>query len=296
MNRAAKFLLISLAGALVTPLSLAKDDKDLSVTVTPLKGALYMLKGRGGNVVASLGDDGTLIIDDDYPQYADAYEKALLNLGMKGAPRFVLNTHWHGDHTGSNNYWGERGAAIIAHNNVLQRMSTRQEMKAIGRVVEASPRAALPVVTFEQSLVLHFNKDDIEMQHYPRGHTDGDSIIFFSRENVVHMGDHFFNDSFPFVDLGSGGNVKSYAANVKVILDRIDDDTVVVPGHGPLANKADLIRFHDMIVTTSAFVESQLAKGMSKEAIVEQGLGDEWASWGKGFINEAAWISFIAAS
>ena len=296
MNKVAKFILVSLAGAFVTPLSLAKDNNDLSVTVTPLKGALFMLKGRGGNVVASVGEDGTLIIDDDYPQYAPAYEKALLNLGMKGAPRFVLNTHWHGDHTGSNNYWGERGAAIIAHNNVLQRMSSRQEMKAIGQVVEASPRAALPVVTFEQSLVLHFNKDDIEMQHYPRGHTDGDSIIFFSEENVVHMGDHFFNGAFPFVDLGSGGNVQSYAANVKLVLDRIGDDTIVVPGHGALANKADLARFHSMIETTSALVQSRLAKGMSKEAIIEQGLGDEWASWGNGFIDEAKWISFIAAS
>jgi len=294
-KKAANIFLIALVGVLLAPLAQANDEKDLSVSVTPLKGPLYMLKGRGGNVVASVGTDGTLIIDDDYPHYAPAYEKALLALGMEGAPRFVLNTHWHGDHTGSNNFWGERGAAIIAHNNVLQRMSIRQEMKAIDRVVEASPRAALPVVTFEQSLALHFNGDDIEIQHYPRGHTDGDSVLFFSKENVVHMGDHFFNGSFPFVDIGSGGNVKSYAANVKSILDRIDDKTIVVPGHGALANKADLVRFHTMIVSTSTVVESRLAKGMTKEAIVEQGLGDEWASWGKGFINEAAWISFIAA-
>jgi len=280
---------------LISAYTLAGANEEVAVSVTPLKGALYMLHGRGGNVVASVGSDGTLIIDDDYPQFAGAYDKALVKLGMKGAPRYVLNTPWHGDHTGSNNYWGERGSSIIAHSNVLKRMSTRQEMKAIARVVEPSPRAALPVVTFEKGLALHFNGDDIEMQHFPAGHTDGDSIIFFSKENVVHMGDHFFKDRFPFVDIGSGGNVKSYAANVQAVLGRIDDHTVVVPGHGALANKADLVRFHNMIVTTSAAVKSRLSEGMSQEAIVEQGLGEKWRSWGTGFISEAAWVSFIAS-
>lgn len=278
-----------------SPVQAQGDEPEPAVSVTPLKGPLYMLQGRGGNVVASVGKDGVLIIDDDYPEYASSYEQALLGLGMKSvAPRFVLNTHWHGDHTGSNGYWGKRGAVIIAHDNVLQRMSTRQEVKAIGLVAEPSPRAALPVVTFEQSLALHFNGDDIEVQHYPGGHTDGDSIVFFARENVVHMGDHFFNGAFPFVDLSTGGNVQKYAANVKVVLARIDDDTIVVPGHGPLASRADLAGFHSMIVETSKLVKSRLAEGMSVKDITSQGLGEKWVSWGQGFINEAAWISFIA--
>ncbi len=288
----------ALTGVLAIVPAVAEDgEQELSVSVTHLKGALHMLRGRGGNVVASVGDDGVLIIDDDYPEYGLSFEQALLGLGMKSAaPRFILNTHWHKDHSGSNGYWGERGAVIIAHNNVLKRMSTRQEIKALGLVMEPSPRVALPVVTFETGLALHFNGDDIEVQHFPRGHTDGDSIVFFNKENTVHMGDHFFNGAFPFVDLGSGGNVKSYAANVKVVLGRIDDDTMVVPGHGVLANKADLLRFHNMIIETSALVESRLDQGMSVKEITDQGLGEQWASWGKGFITEASWIAFIAGS
>ncbi|MBT4520731.1 MAG: MBL fold metallo-hydrolase, partial [Halieaceae bacterium] len=211
-------------------------------------------------------------------------------------PRYLINTHWHGDHTGGNKFWGERGVVIIAHDKVRARMSTRQEMPALGRVVEASPSAALPVVTFEDSLALHFNDEDIEIQHYRAGHTDGDSVIFFSKANVVHMGDHFFNNAFPFVDVGSGGNVFNYSANVKEVLDRVDNATVIVPGHGKVASKADLQHYYKMLVTTSNEVKSRIEQGQSVEAIVAQGLGEEWASWGQGFINEARWISFIAAS
>jgi len=290
------FLLVQ-GGLLTTAPALAQQSaQELSVSVAHLKGPLHMLRGRGGNVVASVGSDGLLIIDDDYPEYATAYQQALSGISPDAAtPRFVLNTHWHGDHTGNNNYWGERGAVIIGHKNVLLRMSARQEIKALGMVVEPSPRSALPVVTFDSGLALHFNGDDLEVQHYPSGHTDGDSVVFFSGQNVVHMGDHFFNDAFPFVDIDSGGSVKGYADNIQAILNRIDDQTIVVPGHGVLANKADLVRFHKMIVSTSELVLAKLASGMTVEAITEQGLGDQWAIWETGFISEAKWISFIAA-
>lgn len=267
-----------------------------TVSSTPIKGSLHLLQGKGGNVLASVGEDGILIIDDDYTEYAAAYHQALQALaGSEGLPRFVINTHWHSDHVGGNAYWGERGAVILAHTNVYQRMSTRQEMKLFDRVVEPSPAPALPVVTYGDALALHFNGDQLEVQHYPRGHTDGDSIVFFIEENVVHMGDHYFKDRFPFVDIGSGGNVKQYTANVASVLNRIDDATVIVPGHGAtLATRADLARYLQMLETTTALVESKLEQGMATTAIAEQGLGDEWQSWGEGFIKEAAWISFIA--
>jgi cyclase len=297
MNKVASLALAAGFTVLVlTPFSSAAEEQP-SVSVTPLKGPLHLMQGRGGNVVVSIGDDGVLLVDDDYAPYAPAYQQAIAKLTESDIePRFVLNTHWHGDHTGSNAFWGERGAVIMAHTNVRRRMSTRQEMKALDRVVEPGPKVALPVVTYGDSLAVHFNGDDIEVQYYPRGHTDGDSVVFYSRENVVHMGDLFFKDAFPFVDIGSGGDVFGYAANVKALLARVDDSTLIVPGHGSLANKADLARFHQMLITTSAIVKSALEQDMAVEAIINRGLGEEWASWGKGFIDESMWIRTIAAS
>jgi glyoxylase-like metal-dependent hydrolase (beta-lactamase superfamily II) len=290
----AGIILLAMSGA-----TLAQGQAS-AVTVSHLKGPLQLLVGpggSGGNVVASVGEDGILLVDDNYPQHVPAFRQALAALDAAGRqPRFVLNTHWHGDHTGGNVFWAEQGAVLLAHSNVRQRMSTRQDMKALGQVVEPSPKAALPVITYGDSLALHFNGDDIEVQHYRAGHTDGDSVVFYSRQNVVHMGDLFFKDAFPFVDIGSGGNVFSYRANVETILARIDNDTLVVPGHGGLANRADLVRYHRMLVTTSTAVKEALAQGMTLAEITEQGLGEEWASWGGGFIKETTWISFIAAS
>lgn len=291
-------LIISFTLVLIPPAEPARADADTpTVTSALIKGNLHLLQGKGGNVVASVGNDGILIIDDDYAEYASAYHKVLKSIsGSEGLPRFVVNTHWHSDHVGGNAYWGERGAVIVAHNNVYQRMSTRQEMKAFNRIVEPSPRPALPVVTYGDSLALHFNGDDVEVQHFARGHTDGDSVVFFSAENVVHLGDHYFKDSFPFVDIGSGGNVISYTANVAEVLARVNDSTVIVPGHGDLATKADLERYLNMLLTTTEQVKSSLAEGLTVDEIAARGLGKEWDSWGRGFIKAPAWIDFIAGS
>jgi glyoxylase-like metal-dependent hydrolase (beta-lactamase superfamily II) len=273
------------------------DSEKPQVSTTALKGPLHMLQGRGGNVVASVGQDGILLVDDDYAEYAPAYREALDALGKSGTePRIVLNTHWHGDHTGSNGFWGQRGALLMAHDNVRRRMSTRQEMKAFDRVVEPSPPEALPVVTYGDSLVVHFNGDDVEVQHYANAHTDGDSVVYYARENVVHMGDLYFKDRFPFVDLHSGGNVFGYIAAVEAVLARVDEDTVIVPGHGSLANRADLKGYLDMLTRTSTSVKAALEGGASADEIIEKGLGAEWESYGSGFINEESWIRFIAGS
>ncbi|GHD39313.1 MBL fold metallo-hydrolase [Halioglobus pacificus] len=295
MNKYLK-LCLALSAAVVAPLVAAQEEAP-SVSVSELKGNLHLLQGRGGNVVASVGEDGVLMIDDDYAEYAPAYHDALRELSADSSvPTFVINTHWHFDHTGANNYWGEQGALIVAHTNVRERMSTRQEMKAFNRVIEPSPKAALPVVTYGDSLALHFNGDDVEVQHFPTGHTDGDSVVFFAAENVVHMGDHYFKDRFPFVDLGSGGNVLGFAANIEAVLAKVDDQTVIVPGHGDLADRKDLERYLDMLTRTIDAVQSGIEGGMTVEQITEKGLGDEWESWGSGFIKEDAWIGFIASS
>lgn len=296
MKQLVLWLATSLAVLIVNP-ALAEEASEPDVKVTPIKGPLYLFQGRGGNVVASIGEDGVLLVDADYSEYAPAHHRAAAKLaGDDGAPRFLLNTHWHFDHTGGNNFFGERGSVIIAHENIRKRMQAGQEITALKRVIEPSPAPALPVVTYGDSVALHFNGDDVEVQHYPRGHTDGDSVVFFAAENVVHLGDHFFAGRFPFVDISSGGNVFGLIDNIAAVLARIDDQTIVVPGHGAITDKAGLAAYHRMLVTTSGQVQTALAAGSSVEDISAAGLGDEWDSWGTGFINEAAWISFIAGS
>jgi glyoxylase-like metal-dependent hydrolase (beta-lactamase superfamily II) len=271
----------------------AQDEP--TVTVTPIKDGLYLLQGRGGNVVASTGDDGVLLVDDDYSQYQPAYLQAVKHLGADGV-RFIVNTHWHGDHAGGNAAWGEAGSVIMAHDNVRLRLSTRQDIKAFNRVIEPQPPSAWPLVTFADSLALHVNGETVEVQHFPSGHTDGDSMVFFLEPNLVHTGDHYFKDRFPFVDLGSGGSVGGFIDNVSALLQRVDADTVIVPGHGGLANRADLQRYHDMLLETRAEVRAMQAEGMDLAAIQARGLDAKWDSWGSGFINAERWISFIATS
>lgn len=286
------------ASALVSALAAAEAPDAPSVSVYPLQNSLYLLQGRGGNVVASVGDDGVLLVDDDYAPLAAAYQNALDKLaGGEGVvPQFLLNTHWHGDHTGGNTYWGEQGALIVAHRNVRTRMAAGQEIKALAKVVEPAPVEALPVVTYGDAIALHVNGLDIEVQHYSAGHTDGDGVVFFSQDNVVHMGDLFFKDAFPFVDVSSGGNAVSYTENVAAVLARIDADTVIVPGHGAVADKSDLQRYHQMLTVSLDTVRDGLQAGKTVQQLIDQGLGDEWESWGKGFINEPNWIRSIAAS
>ena len=286
-----------IAVALIAVPSIAEETQEPEVKATPIKGPLYFFQGRGGNVVASIGEDGVLLVDADYNKYAPAHAARAGEIaGNDAAPRFVLNTHWHSDHTGGNNFFGEQGSVIIAHENIRQRMSTGQKIEAFDRVIEPSPKIALPVVTYGDSVALHFNGDDIEVQHYPKGHTDGDSVVFFAAENVVHMGDLVFAERFPFVDISSGGNVFGVIDNIAAVLARIDDQTVVVPGHGAITDKAGLAAYHEMLVTTSGQVTSALEQGKSLEEVTADGLGGQWESWGSGFIKEAAWISFIAGS
>ncbi|MEZ5567005.1 MAG: MBL fold metallo-hydrolase [Halioglobus sp.] len=275
---------------------LAAGADEKTVKVQALRGPLQLLQGQGGNVVASVGLDGILLIDNDYSEWGPVYEEVIAKF-TEGAllPSFVVNTHWHFDHSGNNEYWAGRGAVILAHDNVRVRMAAGQTIEALDREIAPSPPLALPMVTFADSLALHFNGDTLEVQHYPGGHTDGDSVVFYARENVVHMGDLFFKDRFPFIDLSSGGTVAGYIRNVEAVLARVDDDTLIVPGHGSLASRADLERYLGMLKSTTNAVQGALDKGMSIEEITGLTLGAKWAAWGKGFIDEPAWIATIAA-
>ncbi|TDG12745.1 MBL fold metallo-hydrolase [Seongchinamella unica] len=290
-------VLASFAMSLAASASLAEDATGKQVQVTPIKGPLYMLTGQGGRVVASVGEDGVLLVDGDYAAWSDAYSVALEAIDADAsAPRFMLNTHWHGDHTGNNGFWAEQGAVVMAHENIYRRMSTRQEMKARGTVVEPSPALALPVVTYEDSIAVRFNGDVIQAQHFPNGHTDGDSVMFFTEQNVVHVGDLFFVGAFPFVDLDSGGDVLGYIANVEQVLAMIDEDTLIVPGHGKsLMTKQDYQAWVSAIKASVSLISALLEDGMTVDEVIERGLGTAYASYGQGFIKEDFWIRTVAA-
>ncbi len=278
----------SLAGSVRAQGDLSK----IEIKAEKVAGNVYMLTGGGGNIGVSVGADGILIVDDQFAPLADKIRAALRQLGP-GPLKFVLNTHWHGDHTGGNVQFG-REAPIIAHDNVRRRLSTEQ--KVLGNNVPASPKEALPVITFNQSLSVHFNGEEIRVIHFPHGHTDGDSVIFFTASNVVHMGDHFFAGKFPFIDLDNGGNVVGFTKNVGEIITKLPAGAKIIPGHGPLSNAADLKLFHRMLVETTAIVDKQKQAGKTLEQIKAQGLPAEWKDWGTGFVNAERWIETIYRS
>ncbi len=285
---AAVFLLSSVAAVRAQ----GQDFSKVEIKVIPVAGKVSMLTGAGGNIGVSVGADGILIVDDQYAPLSDKIHAALKGLS-DGKLKFILNTHWHGDHTGGNEKFGAE-APIFAQTNVRKRMAVDQTV--FGETVPASPGGALPVVTFDDSLSIHVNGEEIQAIHFPSGHTDGDSVIFFTGSNVVHMGDEFFNGMFPFVDLGSGGSVEGLTRNVGKILDRLPADVKVIPGHGPLSDKEGLAKFHKMLVETSRVVHEQLAAGKTVEEIKAAGLPEEWKPWGQGFIKTEQWIETIAAS
>ena len=270
------------------------DWSKVEIKVHKVNGNVYMLEGAGGNIGVSVGPDGILIVDDQYAPLADKIKAALKTLG-EGKLKFVLNTHWHGDHTGSNAAFSAE-APIIAHDNVRKRMSTVQENKFFKRTTPASPKEALPVVTFGHSLSIHFNGEEIRAIHFPTGHTDGDSIIYFPSANVIHMGDHFFAGKFPFVDLDSGGTVEGFIKNVGEVIAKLPAGVKIIPGHGPLSTPDDLKLFHRMLTETTGIVRKKMADGKTLEQIKAEGLPEEWKSWGTGFIKTDIWIEIIHRS
>ena len=291
---ARRLLVAAAALALVAGAAPAQqqDFSKVEMKATHVAGGVHMLEGSGGNIGVSVGRDGILIVDDQFAPLADKIRAALQKLG-EGKLRFILNTHWHGDHTGGNAVFGPE-APIIAHANVRRRLETG--MNVPGREVPPAPREALPVVTFDQSLSIHFNDEEIRAIHFAHGHTDGDSVIVFTKSNVVHMGDHFFNGRFPFVDLASGGDVEGYTRNVEAVIKQVPADAKVIPGHGPLATVDDLKRFHRMLVETIAIVRQRMQAGKTLDQIKAEGLPEEWKSWDGGFVSTTRWLETIHAS
>jgi len=271
--------LFALAIALTTASGSAQqqDFSKVEIKVIPVARNIYMLEGSGGNIGVSAGDDGILIIDDQFAPLAEKIEAALKNLNF-GKLMFVLNTHHHGDHTGGNTAFGSKGAMIVAQSNVRIRLTSDLKLA----------KDAYPVVTFDQSAAVHFNGEEIKLIHYGPGHTDGDSIIYFTKANVVHMGDQFVG-GFPFVDFSSGGNVSGYIKTIATVLEKIPTDAKIIPGHGKLSTVEDLKKYHAMLNETVAFVQKQIADGKTLEDIKAAGLPEKYKSFG----NPGRWIEAI---
>ncbi|WP_415892070.1 MBL fold metallo-hydrolase [Neptuniibacter sp. PT8_73] len=256
---------------------------------------ISMLKGKGGNIGLLTGDQGLLMIDDDYRSMSPALQKTLQKFGGEDKLTYIINTHWHGDHTEGNHHFGHH-ATIVAHDNVRERLLTSQEVKLFNMKTEPYPEHALPSITYQQALTLYINDEEVELLHLAGGHTDGDSVVFFKKANAVHMGDLYFNGFFPFVDIQNGGNVARMAENVGKVLELIDDKTIVIPGHGPVSNKAELKTFKMMLEGTLAEVKAMQDKGMNLGQMQLKGLSPKWQSWTTGFLSTSVWIGILHSS
>lgn len=286
----------SLLCALLAALPLAAPAQDFSkveVRVEKLSPTTYMLSGAGGNLALSVGEDAVFLVDDEYAPLTQRVQAAIAKLSRQPV-KFVLNTHWHFDHTGGNENLGKAGAVIVAHDNVRKRMSTDQVIAFLGMPIKPSPKAALPSVTFTNDVSFHLNGDEVHVFHVPNAHTDGDAIVHFKSSKVIHLGDVFFNRLYPFIDASSGGSVDGVLAAVDRTLALADDGTRLIPGHGPLATKADLRQYREMLATISGRIKAQLREGKTLQDIVASKPSAEFdAVWGKGFIGPDRFVEML---
>ena len=262
--------------------ALAQNYDSVQVRSQHLAGGVHMLTGAGGNIGLVVGDDAVFVVDD---QFAPLTPKILAAIrAITPAPvKFVLNTHWHFDHTGGNENIGKVGALIVAHDNVRRRMSTEQFIEALNRREPASPRAALPVVTFTDGVTFHLNGDSVVAFHVPPAHTDGDAVVFFTRANVVHMGDLFVSAGFPFVDRSSGGSIDGVIGAAAKVLGMTSAQTKVIPGHGPLADRTRLQAYHDMLVTMRDRMRREVAARRTIEQVLASNISAEYdTEWRSG--------------
>jgi cyclase len=281
-------LCIATAGAQPAP-----DYSKAEVKSEKLTDNLYMLTSSGviaGNVALLVGPNGALLVDDQFTPLVPKITAAVA--AVTNAPvRFVLNTHWHDDHTGGNAPLGKAGAVIIAHDNTFKRVSTEQFIDLFNARIPAKPPEAWPLVTFADSVSLHLNGEDIEAVHVANAHTDSDAIVYFKKANVVHTGDVFLGPAYPFIDTGSGGSIDGVIAAAATVLARIDDNTRIIPGHAPMQKKQELAAWRGMLITVRGRVAEAIRAGQTQEQVVAAGVSKEFdAKYGKGFITPTVFV------
>jgi glyoxylase-like metal-dependent hydrolase (beta-lactamase superfamily II) len=275
------------------------QDQDFSaveIETQQLADGLYMLIGSGGNIALSTGPDGSVLVDTQFAPL-NAKIVAAVRAAGGGDVKYVINTHWHFDHTGGNEPLGKAGAVIIAHDNVLARMSSEQFLAALDRREPAAPAAARPVVTFPTRTTFHLNGNTVNVVHVENAHTDGDSIVHFTNANVIHTGDTYMKDIYPFIDVSSDGSIDGFIASSAAVLARSDANTKIIPGHGALANKADMQRFHDMLVKVRGNIQTLLEQNKTEDEVVAAKPTAEFdAAWGQGFMNPEQFTRFAYQS
>lgn len=273
----AAVVLVILLGAKFVPAA-QQDFSKVEIKTSKVAGNVSMLEGSGGNIGVSTGPDGTLIIDDQFAPLADKIKAALKSLSS-GQLKFLVNTHHHGDHTGGNEIFG-KDTLIVAHANVRKRM-------------ESKPKEAQPVITYDKSASIHFNGEEIQLMYFANGHTDNDTIIYFTKSNVAHFGDTFSPGRFPFVDLGGGGDVEGLVKSLSEAITWLPADVKVIPGHGPVLTLGDVKAYRDMIADTADIVRKQMAAGKTMEQIKAQGMPEKYKDLGTGFVKTDTWIQVI---
>ena len=293
MRRSARTLAAVTPLLLLAPAASAQDKQDFSkvqIKATKVAGQVYVIEDTntefsGGNVGVSAGPDGILLIDDKFAAIAPKLEAALKTVSDKPV-KFVINTHYHGDHSDGNAVLGSK-STIIASDN------TRKRMMAPPGKEPPPPAVALPIITFEHKLSVHFNGEEIRASHYPNGHTDTDVVVFFPKSNVVHMGDDFFNGIFPFIDVDGGGSVKGLIANVQKLLEQIPADAKIIPGHGPIATTKELRAFLTMLQGTSGIVEAGIKAKKTADQLKKEKALAKFDSWAHGFFKADDFIDLL---
>ncbi len=288
-----------LALLLFPGLGLAQQPPDFSkveIKVTPVSGSVYLLEGAGGNIAASAGEDGVLIVDTEYGPLADKIQTALQKIAPGKPVRFVINTHYHGDHTNGNEAFGSRGATIIANENLRKRLENGSAGGNGGSLKfqsAAQPKAALPVITFDDHIALHFNGEEIRVMHFPAAHTDGDAVVYFTKSNVVHMGDEFIRYGFPFIDVSAGGSIQGMIAACEKAAATLPPDVKIIPGHGAVATLDDLRAYTQMMKGTMAAVQKALAEHKTLDQMKQEEILAAWQKYSGNFVNTDAFIETI---
>jgi len=283
-------LAMSLSGAL------AQDYSEVEIKSTELGNGVYMLTGAGGNMGLSVGDGGVFLIDDQYAPLTQKIRAAIAKLSDKPV-KFVINTHWHFDHTGGNENLGKEGAIIVAHDNVRKLMSKDQFIATFNANIPAASEVALPSITFSDTTTFHLNGEELHVQHLEPSHTDGDSIVAFKKANVIHTGDIFFNGFYPFIDVDHGGSINGVIANATAIIGMAGADTKIIPGHGPLADRAQLIAYRDMLITARDNVKVLVDAGKTEDqTVAAKPTAELDETWGDGFLKPEVFVKLVYAS